>query len=689
MSKSSKENLLGGARGPLALTGVGLFSPAGRGLPALQKALDLRRSCLSTLERVGLSGSADRGGLVPEESIPPPPATAYARGGLTSRMASLAVAAALDAVGAAELKSGRVAIHLGTALGAIEGLEKFVRATPGGLVGLEGGGAHFSHAQLAREVLELLEISARGVSWGRPRVFSVTCVSTLCALEQAAADLAFDRAEAAIVVGLDALSRFMASGFRALGALSPTGRLLPFDEEHDGILLGEGAAAYVVETLAGARGRGVSPLAVLPSQRLLSDANHLTSPDPAGRGMAAAVRGALEDAGLAASEVGGVTLTAVGSSVYDPMLERALGDGLGPEEALRVPVSSWEAATGHLLAATGAVGPVHGAGVLGRGQLPALWGGGRPDPGCALSLARGAPLSLRSPSLLALTVGFGGQNGAALLAGLDLANRWAVPDDVAASAGGGPDPAHPVPIHGVAVLEGAGDLQASQFPGRWNPRRSIPADIEPAATATARALEAAGWWRPHTGALVPGGLVVAVEGATLAPAVRFARDLEDRPGALRGPSDFLFSLPSTAAAVLGLLFGLPTSQATVVGGPEVALDALRHALDLLALRRVERVVLVTLSVTPDRRAATAWCLAPLDSASPEKHDPSAPGRRRAEIACGFSRARGSSTMPPPGDSSVALLERAARWIARGGSQSPESLEGEVADGWIQLRTKGL
>jgi hypothetical protein len=173
---------------------------------------------------------------------------------------------------------------------------------------------------------------------------------------------------------------------------------------------------------------------------------------------------------------------------------------------------------------------------------------------------------------------------------------------------------------GEIVAGGALDPRAC--PGRWNPRRAIPAETDPLSAAAALALEDAGWWRPGQGSPAAGGLVVGIDGANLLSSERFLRAIQG--GSAPSPGDFLFSLPSSPAAVLGILFGLADYQATAVGGQDVGLRALRHALDLLELRRVDRVLFAVLSAADGSmlegphlkeesadgagRGAVAWCL---------------------------------------------------------------------------------
>jgi 3-oxoacyl-[acyl-carrier-protein] synthase II len=214
----------------------------------------------------------------------------------------------------------------------------------------------------------------------------------------------------------------MYGGFHSLAALSRSGTLRPFDARHDGILIGEAAAVIAVEPLDDARSRGADPLGAVASQRLVSDGIHMTSPDIEGKAMARAIRRALDDAGLSASDIGCITVTAAGSAVYDRMQSAAVELALGREAASNIPVTTWENATGHALAATGVLGIIHALLVLRSGRVTALSAIEDPDPGCAaLRPATGEPRPLRSPCVLALTVGFGGQNGASVITSADLA----------------------------------------------------------------------------------------------------------------------------------------------------------------------------------------------------------------------------------------------------------------------------
>ena len=142
---------------------------------------------------------------------------------------------------------------------------------------------------------------------------------------------------------------------------------------------------------------------------------------------------------------------------------------------------------------------------------------------------------------------------------------------------------------------GKGELTAQAFPGRWNPRRAIPPEYASLCGVVGRALDAADWWKPGSGELVDGGLVVVRDGGPEAATDRFALAVHDRETTVLRPNGFLQALPSTLSSVLGLLYGLRDYHATLVGGPAAGVRGLRHLLDLIALGRIDRGVLALLS----------------------------------------------------------------------------------------------
>jgi 3-oxoacyl-[acyl-carrier-protein] synthase II len=255
---------------------------------------------------------------------------------------------------------------------------------------------------------------------GGPRsVFSAACVSSLIATEQAAADIAMDRADCMLVGGVDTLGSVIHSGFYGLQALSVSGCLRPFDVAHDGIVIGEGSCFVALESLDDARARGAEIYGCLSSQRLVSDCHHLISPDPSGDGMTRAITSVLDDARVAPGEVGCITVTATGSPVYDRMLSLAVEKALG-DFAHEIPTTTFEPAVGHILAASGPLAVAHASMLIRDGQIHPAYNVEHVAPYCRLHYTLGEPVPLKSPVVLTLVVGFGGQNGVSLVTGTEL-----------------------------------------------------------------------------------------------------------------------------------------------------------------------------------------------------------------------------------------------------------------------------
>jgi 3-oxoacyl-[acyl-carrier-protein] synthase II len=403
-------HLLGGLRAPLAVTGLGVVTAAGAGIEALERSLSSRASHLGPIDRFArLPVQTSAGGEVRDSWL------ASSAG---SERALFMARRALEEAWPESQRDGnepapeRIGIALGSSLGPAEEIELRARAH-----------ARPVPPEACREMsldwllAELAKAPAPGAPALRgPRsAFSVTCVSGLCALEQAAADIALDRADAMFVGALDTLTELMQCGFSSLRALSPSGELRPFDRAHDGIVLGEGAAFLRIEPLLNAYRRGARVSACILAQRLLSDTFHLTSPDPQGAAMARAIRRVLADAGLEARDIGCVTVTASGSPVYDRMLDTALVDALGESVVQELPVTTWEAAVGHVLAATGTVALAHAARLVETRSAHVVGRVEEVFPASRLRYVIDEPVPIENPIVLTLIVGFGGQNGVVLV----------------------------------------------------------------------------------------------------------------------------------------------------------------------------------------------------------------------------------------------------------------------------------
>ncbi len=167
----------------------------------------------------------------------------------------------------------------------------------------------------------------------------------------------------------------------------------------------------VLERAADARARGASVRAVVRGYGAASDAHHPTAPRPDGEGIEQALRTALADAGVAASDVDHVnahgTATPMNDVIEGRMLRRVLGD--------RPVVTSTKGVTGHTLAAAGAIEAAYTVLAIERGLVPPTANLKNQDPEIDLDIVSGEPRSGRIEVAVSTSLGFGGHNAVLLL----------------------------------------------------------------------------------------------------------------------------------------------------------------------------------------------------------------------------------------------------------------------------------
>lgn len=183
----------------------------------------------------------------------------------------------------------------------------------------------------------------------------------------------------------------------------------PYDRERSGSVLGEGAAFVVLEAEAGARARGAEAYAAVAGFGGGHDATGLLTPHPDGRGLAVALRACLRDARTAADEVDYVAAHGCATRKGDPSETAALRDVFA-SAAEQVAVSSVKPATGHLVAAAGALNVAVAALAVRDGAVPPTLHLTDPDPACALDHVPGEARAQPVDTALALGRGLEGQN---------------------------------------------------------------------------------------------------------------------------------------------------------------------------------------------------------------------------------------------------------------------------------------
>ncbi|UCD74386.1 MAG: beta-ketoacyl-[acyl-carrier-protein] synthase family protein [Phycisphaerales bacterium] len=213
------------------------------------------------------------------------------------------------------------------------------------------------------------------------------------------------------------------TGFNRLTALSTRnddvqGASRPFSRTRDGFVLGEGSGMIVLETLEHASARGASPLAEIIGYGSSADAFRITDMHPTGRGGAAAILQALEEAGIDPHAIGEdgrplvhyISAHGTSTGENDSIETKAIKSVFGEENAYKIPVSSIKSMMGHLIAAAGSVELITCVLAILHQTLPPTINLHEPDPELDLDYVPNDARSANVECCLSNSFGFGGQN---------------------------------------------------------------------------------------------------------------------------------------------------------------------------------------------------------------------------------------------------------------------------------------
>jgi 3-oxoacyl-[acyl-carrier-protein] synthase II len=183
----------------------------------------------------------------------------------------------------------------------------------------------------------------------------------------------------------------------------------PFDKNRDGLVMGEGAAVLVLETVSHARARGATILAELAGYGSTADAFHITAPHETGAGGAAAIKLALETAKVNPEDVGYISAHGTGTQLNDLAETKAIKTAFGAQ-AYKTPISSTKSMTGHMMGATGALEAIFCVQAIREGVLPPTAHYQTPDPECDLDYIPNQAREARVNVAISNAFGFGGHN---------------------------------------------------------------------------------------------------------------------------------------------------------------------------------------------------------------------------------------------------------------------------------------
>lgn len=308
----------------------------------------------------------------------------------------------------------------------------------GVVIGTAGGGTHTFETQYERLYLQgkrkvspmtvpMIMASAPAshiarLAGAKGPVFSVTsaCASANHALATASSLIRDGQADIVICGGTDAnFAHGNLKGWEALHAVSQD-TCRPFSADRSGLILGEGAGIFVLEKKEHAARRNAPILGELLSVGMSSDAGNLVSPDP--DGMYAAMRNALEIAGIAASDIDYINAHGTGTKANDAAEASAISKLLG-DNVSNTPVSSTKSQLGHALGASGALELAATLGGIKRSLTPPTLNLTHLDPECPIAVVGERPATKTIKVAMSNSFAFGGLNASVIITGPEASKR--------------------------------------------------------------------------------------------------------------------------------------------------------------------------------------------------------------------------------------------------------------------------
>ncbi|HJT80949.1 MAG TPA: beta-ketoacyl-[acyl-carrier-protein] synthase family protein [Chthoniobacterales bacterium] len=402
------------------ITGLGPLTCIGKGVNGFWSGILAEKSGINRISTFDTSDFyAQCGGEIrdwtPEEFFPPH------RLKRLDRYAQFAVASAklaLDDAGltySRENPQDRIGVSFGTALGGVcQAEDQHIRFLKKGTRGVNptlalqvfGGSAHSNIA---------IEFGFRGVGTTN----SNSCASGTVAVGEALRYIRDDMADVVVAGGAEApLGALTFGAFDIIKTMSrwegdPQLSCRPFDQLRDGFVMGEGAAALIVEELEHARGRGARIYGELLGYSLNNDAYHMTSPLPSGESCIRAMRDALTDAGLSPKQIDYINAHASSTQLNDATETLSIKQVFG--EATTIPVSGTKGYYSHPLGATGAIEAILAVLALQHQWVPPTINYANPDPACDLDIVPNHGRSAQLNCVMSNSFGFGGINACVIV----------------------------------------------------------------------------------------------------------------------------------------------------------------------------------------------------------------------------------------------------------------------------------
>ncbi|MFH1414844.1 MAG: beta-ketoacyl-ACP synthase II [Elusimicrobiota bacterium] len=261
-----------------------------------------------------------------------------------------------------------------------------------------------------------IEYGLRGINYG---VVSA-CASSAHAIGDAMRMIQYGDVDIILTGGTEASTTPLGlAGFCSAKALStrndePSRASRPFDAERDGFVMSEGAGIIVLEELEHAEKRGARILAEIAGYGASADAYHITAPHPDGTGGIAAMKKAINDAGMSPEDIDYVNAHGTSTLLNDKIETKVIKEVFG-DHARKLMISSTKSMTGHLLGAAGAVEFIACIKSLNEDIVHPTINYENPDPECDLDYVPNEPRQREVRAALTNSLGFGGHNGAIIV----------------------------------------------------------------------------------------------------------------------------------------------------------------------------------------------------------------------------------------------------------------------------------
>jgi len=407
----------------VVVTGIGLVTPVGTGRAEVWDALLAGRSGIAPVTYFDTSSLPVHLGAQIKEFAP----ERYLRRqtpdtmGRASQLAIAAARLALDDAGLApdHYDRDRFGVVMGTTSGEAEFIERYNDCRKDGGVGAVPSDLPAKYPSHVIPSHVAIEFDARG-----PCVMIPTaCAAGNYAIGHGSDLIRTGRAEVTLAGGADPFSRINYTGFARLGAIAPE-RCQPFDRNRKGMIPGEGAAAFVLETREAALARGATLYAEILGYGVTCDAYHMTGGHPQGDGAVRAMAMAIRDSAIDVEDVDYISAHGTGTLANDRTESIALRTLFGRRAGM-IPMSSIKSMIGHTMGAASAIEAAVCALALSTGFVPPTINFEHADPECDVDCVANAARRVDPSVVLNNAYAFGGTNASLCMARHDWRGRRA------------------------------------------------------------------------------------------------------------------------------------------------------------------------------------------------------------------------------------------------------------------------